>query len=231
MIQLHDYFRSSSSYRVRIALNLKGVPYETRHVDLVKGEQRQSPYVDMNPQGLVPLLEDDDFKLSQSPAILEYLEEKYTANPLLPADVESRAIIRCLAMIIACEIHPLNNLKVWKGYVGKVLGADDHQMKKWYAHWIHQGLEAYEMQLQNLGCAGQFSFGDAVTLADLHLIPQLYNARRFDVDLSAYPTILKIEKNSMSLEAFQLAAPESHAHAPDGLEQIHGKNAAFLKAA
>lgn len=231
MIQLYDYFRSSSSYRVRIALNLKGVTYECVHIDLVKGAHREKPYTDLNPQGLVPLLVDGDFKLSQSPAILEYLDEKYTANPFLPSDVEVRAHIRSLAMIIACDIHPVNNLKVWKGYVGKVLGADESQMKDWYAHWIHEGLKAYEAQLNLLGCAGEFSYGDSVTLADLHLIPQLYNARRFDVDLSAYPTILKIEKNCMALDVFQNAAPESHPNAPDGLEQIHGKHAAFIKAA
>lgn len=221
MIKLYDYFRSSSSYRVRIALHHKGIDFETIHVDLVKGEHREKPYTDLNPQGLVPLLIDGDFSLSQSPAILEYLEEKYPQKPLLPDDVEARAYIRQMAMIIACDIHPVNNLKVWKGYVGKVLGADDQQLKDWYAHWIHQGLQAYEKLLTSSGRMGTFTCGNEISLADLHLIPQLYNARRFFVPLSDYPNIMKIERHCMELEAFQKAAPENHPNAPQDLEKIH----------
>lgn len=221
MMKLYDYFRSSSSYRVRIALNHKELDYETIHVDLVAGEQREKPYVDMNPQGLVPLLIDGDFQLSQSPAILEYLEEKYPSNPLLPVDMQMRAYVRQMAMIIACEVAPLNNLKVWKGYVGKVLGVDEQQSKDWYAHWINQGLSAYERFLESSGYMGKFTCGDEVSLADLHLIPQLYNARRFQVSLMDYPKIMKIEDHCMRLKAFQNAAPENHPNAPAELERIH----------
>lgn len=224
MIQLYDYFRSSSSYRVRIALYHKGLDFETIHVDLVKCEHREKPYTDLNPQGLVPFLIDGDFHLSQSPAILEYLQEKYPQKTLMPDDLESRAYVRQMAMIIACDIHPLNNLKVWKGYVGKILGADDDQMKDWYAHWIHQGLSAYEKLLVSSGYMGKFTCGDTPSLADLHLIPQLYNARRFYVPLSEYPNIMKIERHCLELEAFQKAAPECHANAPKDLEAIHGKD-------
>ncbi|MFP4314425.1 MAG: maleylacetoacetate isomerase, partial [Alphaproteobacteria bacterium] len=190
MLKLYDYFRSSSSYRVRIGLHLKGLEFETIHVDLVKGEQRDKPYIDLNPQGLVPLLVDGDFQLSQSPAILEYLEEKYPQKSLLPEDMENRAYVRQMAMIIASDIHPLNNLKVWKGYIGGVLKADDQQMKDWYAHWIHQGLQAYEKFLSTSGRMGTFTCGDTPTLADIHLLPQLYNARRFFVSIDAYPNIM-----------------------------------------
>lgn len=226
MIRLYDYFRSSSSYRVRIALHHKGLDFETIHIDLVKGEHREKPFSDLNPQGLVPLFYDGDLHLSQSPAILEYLEEKYPEKPLLPSDVELRGYVRQMAMIIACDIHPVNNLKVWKGYVGKVLGAGEKQMKEWYAHWIHQGFSAYESLLVSSDKMGKFTCGDEVSLADLYLLPQLYNARRFHVPLTNYPNILKIENHALELEAFQKATPEMHPNAPKDLEPIHGKNAA-----
>lgn len=222
MIRLYDYFRSSSSYRVRIALHFKNIEFETEHVDLVSGAQREESFTGINPQGFVPALRDGDITLTQSPAILEYLEEQYPHIPLLPTKPEERAYVRQMAMIIACDIHPLNNLKVWKGYVGKVLGANEAQMKDWYAHWIHDGLKSYETLLVASKFPGKMTFGDTPTLADLYLIPQLYNARRFDVDLSAYPRICEIEHHCLKLEAFQKAAPESHVAAPDGLEVIHG---------
>jgi len=228
MITLHDYFRSSSSYRVRIALHHKNLDFKIHHVDLVQGEQRENAYKTLNPSAGVPTLIDGDFKLTQSPAILEYLEEEYPQNPLMPNDTHARAYVRQMAMIIAADIHPLNNLKVWKGYIGKKLGADEAQQMEWYMHWIHEGFTAYESLLNSENAAGEFTFGDAPTLADLYLIPQLYNARRFHADLSSYPKICAIEKNCMRLEAFQNAAPESHPNAPDGLEIIHGKSAVFL---
>lgn len=228
MIILHDYFRSSSSYRVRIALYFKNLDFDIRHVDLVKGEQRMDDYKGLNPSAGVPTLIDGDFKLTQSPAILEYLEEEYPENPLMPTDKQARACVRQMAMVIATDIHPLNNLKVWKGYIGKKLGVDEAQQMQWYTHWIHEGFTAYESLLMSENAAGEFTFGNAPTLADLYLIPQLYNARRFKADLSAYPKICEIEKNCMRLDAFQRAAPESHPHAPDGLEIIHGREAMFL---
>ena len=228
MIILHDYFRSSSSYRVRIALHFKKLDFDIRHVDLVKGEQRMDDYKGLNPSAGVPTLMDGDFKLTQSPAILEYLEEEYPADPLMPTDKQARAYVRQMAMVIATDIHPLNNLKVWKGYIGKKLGADEAQQMQWYMHWIHEGFAAYESLLMSENAADEFTLGNTPTLADLYLIPQLYNARRFKADLSAYPKICAIEKNCMRLEAFQRAAPESHPYAPDGLEIIHGREAMFL---
>ncbi|MAE51273.1 MAG: maleylacetoacetate isomerase [Micavibrio sp.] len=228
MLILHDYFRSSSSYRVRIALHHKRLDFEIRHVDLVQGQQRMDDYKALNPSAGVPTLIDGDFKLTQSPAILEYLEEEYPANPLMPADHQARAYVRQMAMIIATDIHPLNNLKVWKGYVGKILGADEQGLQAWYMHWIHEGFAAYESLLGASNLTGDFTLGDSPTLADVHLIPQLYNARRFKADLSAYPKICAIEKNCMRLESFQKASPESHPNAPNGIEIIHGPGAAFL---
>ena len=229
MIILHDYYRSSSSYRVRIALHFKNLDFEIRHVDLVKGEQREDSYKTMNPSAGVPTLIDGDFKLTQSPAILEYLEEEYPQNPLMPTEKHARAYVRQMAMIVACDIHPMNNLKVWKGYVGKVLGADATQQMQWYMHWIHEGFTAYESLLISENAAGEFTFGNTPSLADLHLIPQLYNARRFKADLSAYPKICEIERNCLALPAFKKAAPESHPNAPKDLEIIHGNSTTITK--
>lgn len=227
MIRLYDYFRSSSSYRVRIALHMKALDFEIHHVDLVKGQQRDDEYKSLNPSAGVPTILDGDFKLTQSPAILEYLDEQYPHQPLLPKDAKARAYIRQMSMIIACDIHPLNNLKVWKGYVGRTLGADEDQSKAWYAHWIHEGFKAYETLLGN----DNFTYGNAPTLADIQLIPQLYNAHRFQLDLSQYPKILKVERNCLALEAFQKASPEAHPYASNGLEQIHGKHSPLLRSA
>ena len=224
---LYGYYRSSTSYRLRILLNLKDIAHRTVAVALDKGEQRDAAFLAINPMGGLPVLEIDGLRLVQSPAIIDYIEEHYASPRLLPGAIEPRQRVREIASLVACDIHPLNNLKVWKGYVGKVLGANEQQSQDWYAHWIHEGFKAYEALLGD----NEFTYRDSPTLADLHLIPQLYNARRFNLDLSAYPKICKIEKNCMRLEAFQKASPESHPNAPDNLEQIHGKNAAFLKAA
>ena len=227
-MKLYDYFRSSSSYRVRIALYIKQLPFEIEHIDLVAGAQREAPYITLNPSAGVPTLIDGDLTLTQSPAILEYLDESYPEHPLLPDDLNARAYVRQMAMIIATDIHPLNNLKVWKGYIRKTLGADEAQQMAWYRHWITEGFYAYERFLKTQGLMRKFTYGDFPTLADCCLIPQVYNARRFGVDMGAYPLISKIERNCMGLTAFQKAAPESHPNAPEGLEIIHGPNAPLL---
>ena len=231
MITLYDYFRSSASYRVRIALHLKGQEFVIHAIDLVSGEQRGADYTGQNPQGLVPMLVDGEISLIQSMAIIEYLDDKYGAPKMVEGSAEDKAYIRQMAQIIACDTHPLNNLCVWKGYVGKKLGADETQMSEWYAHWITKGLSAYEAMLVKHGKAGKFTFGDQPTLADLCLIPQLYNARRFNVDLNAYLKILEIERNCIALEAFQKAAPESQESAPKDMEAIHGFASPLLKLA
>lgn len=228
MIILYDYFRSSSAYRVRIALYLKQLDFTSKSVDLVKAEQRSEEYLKLNPQGGVPFFVDGDVKFAQSLAMLEYLDETHPEPAIIYGAAEDKAYIRQLSYIIACDIHPLNNLKVWKGYVGKKLGADEAQLTDWYHHWINEGLKAYEATLAQNDKAGKFSFGDKPSMADICLIPQLYNARRFNVDLSAYPNILKIEKNCLAIEAFQKASPETHPDAPEGLEQIYGPSAAKL---
>lgn len=229
MMQLYDYYRSSASYRVRAALAFKKVTYETVSVDLLKGEQKSDAYKQHNPQGFVPTLVDGDLELTQSMAIIEYLDDKYGDPKLVFGSAEDKAYIRQMAQVIACETHPLNNPKVWKGYVGAKLGADDQQMQDWYAHWVIEGLTAYEALLNKYGKAGKFTCGDQPSMADLCLIPQLYNARRFNVDLSPYPKTMDIEKNCIALEAFQKAAPESHPDAPADLEPIHGPDAPFMR--
>lgn len=216
---------------MRIALALKGMEYETVHIDLLKGEQKSAEYLKQNPQGLVPTMVDGKVRLSQSLAIIEYLDETYPRPQLIFGSHEQRARIRQLALIIACEIAPLNNLRVWKGYVGGKLGANDQAQQEWFAHWLHDGFKVYETLLDQHAhvFSGPFSCGDAPSLADACLIPQIYNARRFNLDLSMYPRICDIEKECMSLEAFQMASPESHKNAPADLGVIHGPNAPFLK--
>jgi maleylacetoacetate isomerase len=208
MLKLYGYWRSTAAYRVRIALNLKQVAYENIAVHLVKegGEQHQPEYRSLNPQGLVPLLVDGSLKLNQSMAILEYLEEKYPSPALLPSDRNERAQVRALCHTIACDIHPLNNLRVLQ-YLGGTLGVDEQARNDWYHHWIRQGFDAIEAQLTK--SAGQYCFGDQLTLADLVLVPQVYNANRFAVDLTPYPTIRAINERCLAVRAFVDAAPES----------------------
>ena len=202
---LYDYWRSSAAYRVRIALNLKGVDYESRQVDLRADEQKSGEYRALNPQGLVPMLEIDGRRLTQSVAIINYLDLKYGIQPLLPASAAERAHVVAMAMAVACDIHPLNNLRVLK-YLKNELGHSQDEIDAWYVHWIAEGLPALETMAAPR--AGKFLFGDAPTGADVCLIPQLYNARRFDVSLGDYPTLLRADENANQLEAFAAAHPD-----------------------
>ncbi len=206
-MKLHDYFRSSAAYRVRIALNLKGLAYEHVPVNLLKGEEGAAGYKVLNPQGLVPALETDDGAvLTQSLAICEWLDETHPEPPLLPRDALGRARARALALAVACEIHPLNNLRVLK-YLVRELGASDEQKLGWYRHWIAEGFAALEAMLAASPATGRFCHGDAPTLADVCLVPQVFNARRFDCELSAFPTVVRIAAACDALEAFAAAAP------------------------
>ncbi|MDO4433955.1 MAG: maleylacetoacetate isomerase [Alysiella sp.] len=212
-MKLYSYFRSSAAYRVRIALALKNLPFETEYVSLLKngGEHKQVAYAARNPQKLVPTLEDQGAFLTQSLAIVEYLDEIYPENPLLPADALGRARVRALAQLIACDTHPLNNLRVLQ-YLQNQLGADETAKNAWYAHWIHENFVALETLLQNPQ-TGRFCHGNVPTLADCCLVPQVYNARRFNIDLGAYPTIVRIADECDTLPAFIAAAPENQADA------------------
>lgn len=208
MLKLYTYFRSSAAYRVRIALNLKGLGYEHAPVHLLRGggEQLQDAYRALNPSALVPALEDDGAVLTQSLAIIEYLEEKYPQVPLLPAAPLARARVRSLALDVACEIHPINNLRVLK-YLTGTLGVDEAAKTEWYRHWVKLGLAAIEARLAGSGETGKFCHGDTPTLADCCLVPQVFNAQRFGVDLAPYPTIAAIHARCEELPAFAAAHP------------------------
>ncbi|MGH8263200.1 MAG: maleylacetoacetate isomerase [Steroidobacterales bacterium] len=208
-MRLYTYFRSSASYRVRLALAVKGVAYESVPVNLRGrgGEQRTHAYLERNPQGLVPALEAGAAVLSQSLAIIEYLEETRPAPPLLPPGALERAQVRSLALHIGCDIHPLNNLRVLE-YLRGPLGQPDTAVKDWYAHWIAVGLEALEARARRHSTDGRFLFGDRLTLADLCLVPQMYNAVRYHCDLAPYPTLVGIDRHLTSLAPFQAARPE-----------------------
>jgi maleylacetoacetate isomerase len=202
---LYDYYRSSAAYRVRIALNLKGVDYEIRPVNLLESEQASAEYRALNPQGFVPMLEIDGHRLTQSVAIINYLDLRYAMQPLLPASAAERAHVVAMAMAVACDVHPLNNLRVLK-YLKNELGHSQEETDTWYAHWISEGLPALEAMAAPK--AGKFLFGDGPTGADVCMIPQLYNARRFNVPLDHYPTLLRAEENAKRLEAFAAAHPD-----------------------
>jgi maleylacetoacetate isomerase len=207
-MHLYDYFRSSAAYRVRIALNLKGVvPDERTFVHLRSGNQRAQDYLALNAQGLVPALAlDSGAVLTQSLAIIEYLEEIHPEPPLLPADPVARARVRAIALAIACEIHPLDNLRVLNYLIG-TMGATKEQKDGWYRYWIDVGFEALEKTLARDPATGRYCHGDHPTLADICLVPQLANARRFAIDLAPYPTLTRIEAACHALPAFADAAP------------------------
>ena len=211
-MKLYTYFRSSASYRVRIALNLKGLPYETVPVHLLKdgGQQYSEEYRALNPDGLVPSLIDEHAgeaaAITQSLAIIEYLEEAYPAPALLPQSALDRAFVRSVALSIACEIHPLNNLRVLR-YLTHTLKVGEDDKNAWYRHWVEQGLSSLETTLARDPRAGAFCYGDQPSLADCFLVPQIFNAQRFKCDLSAMPTLMRIYDACMALEAFERASP------------------------
>jgi maleylacetoacetate isomerase len=201
----YEYHRSSAAYRVRIALNFKGVDYESRPVNLLESEQRSDDYRELNPQGLVPMLEIDGHRLTQSLAIIVYLDQAFPDPPLVPRDPADGAHVRAMALAIACDIHPLNNLRVLK-YLKNELGQPQEQVDRWYAHWITEGLTALEAMAK--AGAGRFLFGDEPTIADVCLLPQLYNARRFNVPIGDWPTLKRAEENALRLDAFAAAHPD-----------------------
>jgi maleylacetoacetate isomerase len=207
---LYDYWRSSASYRVRIALNLKRVDYERVAVDLLAGDQRGAAHLARNPQGFVPALYADGRMLTQSLAIIEYLDAMVPTPPFLPRAAADRAHVFALALTVACDIHPLNNLRVLKRLSS--LGIEQPARDDWYRHWVKEGLDALEVQAAPR--AGRFLFGDAPGLADICLVPQLYNARRFDVPLDRYPTLLRADASASLLDAFVAAHPDRVAPPP-----------------
>ena len=208
MIDLYGYWRSSTAYRVRIALNLKGLEVRHHFVNLRAGEQKNERYRRINALGRVPTLVDDEQLFTQSLAILEYLEECYPEPPLLSVDVVDRARVRALAQVIACDIHPINNLNVLK-YLKNILKVNPDERQVWYQHWVDEGFTALEAMLAGNSRTGRYCHSDTPGLADLCLVPQVYNARRCDCDLTLYPTIVRIDAACTKLDAFRQAAPEA----------------------
>ncbi|HEU0310388.1 MAG TPA: maleylacetoacetate isomerase [Sphingomicrobium sp.] len=206
---LYDYFRSSASYRVRIALNLKGISYEQRPVSLIQGAQNDPAYKALNPQGLVPMLEIDGHRLTQSLSIIVYLDQIYPDPPLMPRDPADGAHVRALALAVACDIHPLNNLRVLK-YLKNDLAVSEEAKDEWYRHWVAEGLAALEEMARPR--AGAFLFGDSPTIADICLVPQLYNARRFSVPVSDFPTLRRADETASAHAAFAAAHPDRQEH-------------------
>jgi maleylacetoacetate isomerase len=204
-MKLYTAFRSSAAFRVRIALNLKGLAYEPAFVHLARGEHRRPEYAAINPQALVPTFEADGVRLVQSLAIIEYLDEMRPEPPLLPKDAAGRARVRSISLLVACEIHPLNNLRVLQ-YLKRALGQNDEQVNAWYRHWIADGFQKLEAELSR-GSTGDFCHGDAPTIADCCLVPQVFNAQRYQCDTSPFPTVVRVFGECMKLDAFDRAQP------------------------
>jgi maleylpyruvate isomerase len=205
-VKLYTYFRSSAAFRTRIALNLKGLKYEPQFVSLPRGAHREAQYAKVNPQALVPtLVSDDGLRLAQSLAIIEYLDETYPEPPLLPRDVKGRARVRSLSLLIACEVHPLNNLRTLQ-YLRRELKQSEEQVNGWYRHWIAEGLGKLEAEMKS-PLTGKFSHGDAPTMADCCLAPQIFNAQRYECDLAPYPAVMRVFGECMKLDAFERAQP------------------------
>lgn len=207
-MELYSYFRSSASFRVRIALALKGLAYDYVPVHLVKSEQLKPPFNTLSPTQLVPLLKDGDALISQSIAIIEYLDETHPQPPLLPADALGRARVRALALDIACEIHPLNNLRVLR-YLTRDMKLSEDDKNRWYRHWVESGLEAVERQLAGNPATGHFCHGDTPTMADVLLVPQIFNAQRMDCRLDHVPTVMRVFAECMKVDAFTAAQPSA----------------------
>lgn len=207
-MKLYTLSRSSAAFRVRIALNLKGITFESIPTSLLRDEHRRPEYLALNPQGLVPVLDVDGAVLSQSLAIIEYLEEMHPTPALLPTDPLARARVRAMALAVACDIHPLNNLRVLN-YLKRELAHDQDAVNAWYRHWVSEGFRGLEILAREHSSSQRHMFGDAVSLADVCFVPQMYNARRFNVDLAPYPTLVAIATHLESLPAFAAARPEA----------------------
>lgn len=205
-MKLYTAFRSSAAFRVRIALNLKALAWEPAAVHLGKGAHREPAYTALNPQALLPALEDGGSLLTQSLAIMEYLEERYPSPPLLPGDAPGRVRARSLALLVACEIHPLNNLRVLQ-HLRKALGQNEEGVNAWYRHWIADGLAKLEAQLATTPGTGRYAHGEAPTMADCCLVPQIFNAKRYACDTAPYPTVMRVFDECMRLDAFDRAQP------------------------
>jgi maleylpyruvate isomerase len=206
MMKLYTYFRSSAAFRVRMALNIKGIAYEPHIVWLPDGQQKSDAYRQINPQNLVPTLIDDGEQLNQSMAIIEYLDETHPEPALMPKDPLARAHVRSLSQLIACDIHPINNLRVLK-YLKSELKQEQSAIDSWYRHWCDEGLAAFERQLAESNTQGRYSFGNTVTMADLCLVPQIFNAKRFEVDLTKFPMTMAIFDRLMLIPAIDIAQP------------------------
>jgi maleylacetoacetate isomerase len=207
-LELYTFFRSSAAYRVRIALNIKGLHYKSISKVLGKGEHQQADYLAINAQGLVPALVIKDAVLTQSLAIIEYLDEEFPTPPLLPSEPIARAHVRAMALAIACDIHPLNNLRVLN-YLRREFGQQDDNVNTWYRHWIAEGFRPLEQWAEQYSVDGRYCFGAALSIADVLLVPQMFNARRFETDLTPYPTLVQITKHLEGLAEFAAARPEA----------------------